>query len=247
MFTAVARGRAINTFQRAEILGLAHASQVQASAEAVRAHYTRVGEWLPAGVGGRVLEVGCGPGRYVALLAAMGYDVVGVDPFEFPLWAEIAKIRPVAFHSGIKAESLPFPDASFDHVTCISAMLYFDDPDAALAEMRRVLKPGGRLYLRTVNRNNMSRRWRRLDIDPAAKNYFDESSLHDLLARHEFDVERIFSYGFFPPIFKNFWWYLCNGPIPIALQEWISELTPPDLRVSVVAFASLPNAPGSAR
>jgi len=237
MFTAAARGRAINVFQRGEILGLARATQAQAAAESARAHYTRVGEWLPAGIGGRVLEVGCGPGRYVALLAAMGYDVIGVDPIEFPLWTEIAAIRPVVFRSGVKAESLPFPDASFDHVTCISAMLYFEDVNAALAEMRRVLKPGGRLYLRTVNRNNMSRRWLRENIDPAANVYFDAAELSEFLERGGFRVERIFTYGFFPPILKEFWWYLCNGPISIGMQERFSAWTPSDLRSSVVAFA----------
>ncbi len=243
MFTAAARGRAINAFQRAEILTFARASRTQAAAFAARAHYTHIGKWLPECDGERMLEVGCGPGRYVALLAAMGYDVVGVDPYEFESWKDIAKERPVEFRSGIKAEALPFPDASFDHVACISAMLYFDDADAALAEMRRVLKPGGRLYIRTVNRNNMSRRWRRENIDPAGKVYFDEAELREFLQRGGFQVERTFSYGFFPPILKDFWWYLCNGPISIDWQERFSKLTPSGLRSSVVAFACRTDGP----
>lgn len=240
IWSSETRGRAINEFQRNEILALARATPEQARASALRPHYTRVGEWLPSGQGERVLEVGCGPGRYVALLAAMGYDVIGVDPFSFPLWDEIRAVRHVDIRDGIKAEALPFEDASFDHVTCISSLLYFENPSKALSEIKRVMKPGGKLYVRTVNRNNLSRRWAGKNIDPSAGNYYTESELKGFLESGGFEVSRTLSYGFFPPVFTGFYWYLCNGPISIEAQERLSELTPRDMRVTVVAFASLP-------
>lgn len=240
MWSTVKRNEAINAFQRQEILSLAAADPERARAESLRPHYTRIGEWLPGGMGGRVLELGCGPGRYVALLGSLGYDVVGVDPLRFPLWDEIKAHRNVDFMDGVKAESLPFPDASFDHVACISALLYFDYADKALSEMRRVLKPGGRLYMRTVSSTNLRRRFAKTNIDPAAKNYFDESELRAYLAKGGFDVTKTFSYGFFPPFLTTFWWYLCNGIIPLAAQEKLSDLTPTSLRVTAIAFAHLP-------
>lgn len=233
------RSRAIQEFQRKEIMGLAKATPEQAAKASLRAHYMRIGECLPPGEAGRVLEVGCGPGRYVALLAAMGYDVVGVDPYSFPLWGEIAQARPVELKDGIMAEDLPFEDGSFDHVTCISALLYFKDPKKALNEMKRVMRPGGRLYVRTVNRRNLARRWTGANIDPAAANYYTEEELRDFIQHAGFVVDKTLSYGFYPPIFTGFYWYLLNGPISIDAQERLSDLTPADMRVTVAAFAHL--------
>jgi len=242
MWSAESRGRAINAFQREEIVGLAKLDAAAAEVASKRPHYTGIGEWLPRGLGGKVLELGCGPGRYVALLSALGYDVVGVDPASFPLWEDIQTHRKVELISGIKAEALPFPDASFDHVACISALLYFEDAKKALDEIARVLKPGGRLYVRTVNSRNLSRRWSKTNIDPAAPNYFDEAELTEFLTKGGFEVKKTFTYGFFPPVMTSFWWYLCNGPISIGAQERLSALTPSDMRVTVVAFAQKPEA-----
>jgi SAM-dependent methyltransferase len=239
MWSVESRGRAINAFQRNEIVGLAKADGDAAEAASLRPHYSGIGEWLPRGLGGRVLELGCGPGRYVALLAGLGYDVVGVDPASFPLWDDIRAHRKVELIDGVKAEALPFADASFDHVACVSALLYFDDAQKALSEIRRVLKPGGRLYVRTVNSRNLSRRWRKANIDPVAQNYFDEAELTQFLNKGGFEVKKTFTYGFFPPVMTAFWWYLCNGIIPIRVQEWLSAATPADMRVTVVAYAQL--------
>jgi SAM-dependent methyltransferase len=240
MWSAESRGRAINAFQRDEIVGLAKMDADAAQTAALRPHYTGIGEWLPRGLGGRVLELGCGPGRYVALLAGLGYDVVGVDPFSFPLWDDIKAHRSVELLDGVKAEALPFADASFDHVACVSALLYFSDAQKALSEIRRILKPGGRLYVRTVNSRNLARRWRNTNIDPDAHNYFDEKELATYLTKGGFEVKKTFSYGFFSPVWTGFWWYLCNGKIPISVQEWLSSVTPSDMRVTVVAYAQLP-------
>lgn len=231
---------AIADFQKQEIIALAVADAATAEKESLRPHYTRIGEWLPRGMGGRVLELGCGPGRYVALLASLGYDVVGIDPLPYPLWDDIRQHRKVEFIDGIKAETLPFPDASFDHVACISALLYFDDAEKALSEIRRVLKPGGRLYVRTVNSKNLTRRFAKSNIDPVAKNYYDEAELTEYLTKGGFEVKKTFTYGFFPPFLTAFWWYLCNGPISFAMQEKLSDLTPAGMRVTVAAFAQLP-------
>jgi SAM-dependent methyltransferase len=240
MWSSESRTKSITAFQREEILSLARMDGASAERESLRPHYAGIGEWLPRGLGGRVLELGCGPGRYAALLSGLGYDVIGVDPLPFPLWEEIKVHRKVELIDGVKAEELPFPDASFDHVACVSALLYFDDARKALSEMRRVLKPGGRLYVRTVNSRNLSRRWLKSNIDNAASNYFDEAELSQFLSNGGFEVKKTFTYGFFPPVMTAFWWYLCNGPIPISLQEKLSALTPADMRVTVVAFAELP-------
>lgn len=97
--------------------------------------------------GQRVLDVGCGTGA-LTLAAAERVgprgSVVGLDPNPEMLAVARRKAAPVEWHEG-RAEALPFPDASFDAVVSQFAMMFFADPVAALREMRRVLRPGGRM------------------------------------------------------------------------------------------------------
>ena len=92
----------------------------------------------------RVLDIGTGEGQLARLAATLGADlVVGVDP----TWAQVeAASQKGGDPSYTRAEAalLPFPDASFD---CVLACLVFEhiaDVDAAIAEVARVLEPGGR-------------------------------------------------------------------------------------------------------
>jgi SAM-dependent methyltransferase len=238
--TQIRRFKAIEAFQRTEILELAAARPEDIPTKILRPHYAGIGEWLPPGQGGKVLELGCGPGRFVAMLAALGYDVVGVDPLPYTLWDEIKAVKDVEFLSGVKAEALPFDDNSFDHVACVSALLYFDDARKSLAEIKRVLKPGGRLYVRTINSDNLRRKFSQNNIDPAAGNYFNEKELREFLEVGGFAVKKTFGYGLYPPFMTDYWWYLINGPLPFRIQEILSALTPRRYRVSVMAFAELP-------
>jgi SAM-dependent methyltransferase len=94
-----------------------------------------------------VLDVGCGPGSITLGLAAVAHQVIGVDPedAEFPralAYASEHGIENVEFREGTIYQ-LEFPDASFDVCTLFSMMETLDDPLAGLAEVRRVLKPGG--------------------------------------------------------------------------------------------------------
>jgi ubiquinone/menaquinone biosynthesis C-methylase UbiE len=93
---------------------------------------------------GRILEVGTGEGQVArAIVAENGAKVVGVDPTVNQI-AEAARrgAGPTYVRSG--AESLPFPDASFDAVVCCLVFEHIDDVDGALFEVSRVLRPGGR-------------------------------------------------------------------------------------------------------
>lgn len=85
---------------------------------------------------GRCLEVGVGTGRFAA---ALSVDV-GVDPSARMLAK--ARARGVAVVQGV-AEALPFADESFDVVLFVVTLCFLDDPARALAEARRVVRPGG--------------------------------------------------------------------------------------------------------
>jgi ubiquinone/menaquinone biosynthesis C-methylase UbiE len=100
-------------------------------------------------IGGRdrVLDVGCGPGSITLGLAAVAHHVVGVDQED----AEFTAARRYASEHGIgnvefregTIYQLDFPDASFDVCTVFSVLETLDDPLPGLAEVRRVLRPGG--------------------------------------------------------------------------------------------------------
>jgi ubiquinone/menaquinone biosynthesis C-methylase UbiE len=108
----------------------------------------RIAGELPAGA--RVLEVAPGPGYLAVALAQRGLDVVGLDiSASFVRFAERhARAAGVAaaFHRG-DAAAMPFAAASFDFVVCRAAFKNFGNPAGALAEMHRVLRPGGRALI----------------------------------------------------------------------------------------------------
>jgi ubiquinone/menaquinone biosynthesis C-methylase UbiE len=229
--------RSIHAFQERELLAILkdanHARRV-----AHTTHWTKIGDWLGSDRPGSVLELGCGPGRYVALLAQLGHRVVGVDPVSYPTWPLIQMHLAVDLRSGIKAEELPFPDAHFDHVACLGALLYFPDDKQALREIRRVLKPGGRLIVRTVNSNNFYTAVTGRKLDPASHNLYAEDELRSLLETEGFKVANSFTYGFWPPFATDYWWYLMNTEGGRALQSLLSALTPRGKRVNLNMFAT---------
>jgi ubiquinone/menaquinone biosynthesis C-methylase UbiE len=96
---------------------------------------------------GKVLEVGMGSGLNLPFYAA-GVKVTGVDPsLELQAYArEIAAgaAMDVEFLA-VGAEDIPLPDNSFDSAVITWTLCTISDPDAALSEVRRLLKPGGKL------------------------------------------------------------------------------------------------------
>jgi SAM-dependent methyltransferase len=115
--------------------------------------------------GGDLLDVPCGFGRHSVPLGEAGYRVVGVDRSEALL--EEARRRAGAaewprFEPGDYRE-LPFADESFDAaVNLFTSLGYLGDEEdtRVLAEIRRVLRPGGRLVIETMHRDLLVRQWR---------------------------------------------------------------------------------------
>ncbi|MFC7382346.1 class I SAM-dependent methyltransferase [Sphaerisporangium rhizosphaerae] len=104
---------------------------------------------LMAGLSGRVLEIGAGDGVKVTCYPSGVTEIVLVedDPFLRAAAGDAATgvAIPVRVLDGA-AERLPVPDASCDGVVCSLALCRAGDAQAALAEVRRVLRPGGRLH-----------------------------------------------------------------------------------------------------
>lgn len=93
----------------------------------------------------RVLDLGCGDGRFAAELAAAGAKVSGVDPSETALERAAGKHPELELVAPGADGKLPFADASFDAVVCINVLQHVADTQMLLSEARRVLVAGGRL------------------------------------------------------------------------------------------------------
>jgi ubiquinone/menaquinone biosynthesis C-methylase UbiE len=105
--------------------------------------------------GHRVLEIGCGTGALLMQIARMhpGVDLTGLDPdpkaLERARRKAAARSLPIQLDRGF-SDALPYPDASFDRVfSCVMFhhLVRKDEKRNTLREVRRVLKPGGRLQL----------------------------------------------------------------------------------------------------
>ncbi len=103
---------------------------------------------IPEGIAkARILDLGCGDGRLLAMLAAApgsGFRLYGVDVSDAELMAATARLAHVAKLVRARAQSLPFPDTSMDCVLSHLALMLMEDIDTVIAEVARVLAPGGR-------------------------------------------------------------------------------------------------------
>ncbi|MCY7303774.1 MAG: class I SAM-dependent methyltransferase [Thermoleophilia bacterium] len=93
--------------------------------------------------GGTVLDVATGTGLVAARLVAAGHDVTGLDQSAGMLALARERFGDTVALVQASATEIPFPDASFDHLTFTYLLRYVDDPGATLAELARVVRPGG--------------------------------------------------------------------------------------------------------
>ena len=98
--------------------------------------------------GSKVLDVGCGTGEMAARLMELGYEVWGLDLSEAMIRHARGRCRSDRFRVG-DIEHIPFADETFDAVVCLGVIEYLPTDEAALAEIWRVLKPGGSAVVST--------------------------------------------------------------------------------------------------
>jgi len=101
--------------------------------------------------GQAVLDVGCGDGTLLGLFRDAGAArIAGCDPDPRMVAGATDRLGAVAV-VGV-GQALPFPDASFDRVTCVTVLAFVPDAQAVVSEMARVLRPGGSLLIGDLGR-----------------------------------------------------------------------------------------------
>lgn len=162
----------------------------------------RYGRWMrcsavqrAAGGAGRLLDVGCATGIFLDGMRRMGWQVSGIEPSE-PA-ARYARERfGLEVFSGLLEEA-PYPAASFDAITLWDVLEHVHDPRRTLADLARLLRPGGLLVLSLPNPDSLEARflrehWLGWDL-PRHLNLFRPPLLRSHLARANLPVERITS------------------------------------------------------
>ncbi|GAC1459884.1 MAG: methyltransferase domain-containing protein [Chamaesiphon sp.] len=143
-----------------------------------------------------VLDVACGTGEFERLLLSEHptQHIVGVDISEKMLAIAQQKCQyPNVEFQTASATALPFASNSFDAIVSASAFHYFDDPLAALAEMKRVLKPSGKVFILDWCKDYLFCKF--LDvvlkvIEPGYKQCYTQEEFHSLLALAGFNIVR---------------------------------------------------------
>ncbi|MEZ5966156.1 MAG: methyltransferase domain-containing protein [Planctomycetota bacterium] len=120
--------------------------------------------WALRGAPGRVLDVGCGEGRFCRLLQSHGIRAIGIDPTA-KLLARARALDPPGTYVEGRAEELPFDDSTFDLVVSYLSLIDIPRLEPAITEMVRVLRPRGRLLIANLTSFTTARRdgglWRR--------------------------------------------------------------------------------------
>ena len=142
--------------------------------------------------GGKLLDVGCGSGDWMAQMKERGWEVWGVD-FD-PQAVQTARNRGLRVEQG-SLEGQRYETGSFDAIVLNHVIEHVPDPRSTLGECHRLLKPGGKLALFTPNANSLGhwvfrRNWRGLEI-PRHLHILSPAAARSLLAQAGFGEVRV--------------------------------------------------------
>ena len=104
------------------------------------------------------LDIGCGTGNYTVALYQQGLNITGVEPSETMLLEARAKTSTINWKQG-RAEDIPTEDQSIDGITATFTLHHWTDLPKALKELKRVLKPHGRVVILTSTPKQMAGYW----------------------------------------------------------------------------------------
>jgi 2-polyprenyl-6-hydroxyphenyl methylase/3-demethylubiquinone-9 3-methyltransferase len=169
---------------------------------------------LAPGVGGVLLEIGCGPGVHLFPLADQYSRAIGEDlsPNMIAAAETIRRTHPCAARIELHAEPAErlasIKNQAADAVLCVGALEHMPDKPAVLAEVRRVLKPGGRFVCLTVNGDYLWYRriapWLGYEVKHLSSDHFvTEGEMRTLLQGAELRVNEL-----------GYWRFVAMGDMP---------------------------------
>jgi SAM-dependent methyltransferase len=150
-------------------------------------------DWLEPGPGDRVLDIGCGDGWWDHRIQARGAHVTGIDIHESRL--AIARERNQTERTEylyMNAEALELADASFNKAVSMCVIEHFEDEDAVLSEIARVLEPGALFVLSADSLSNPEIREDERAVHReryAVNTFYTIESLRDKLDQHGFELD----------------------------------------------------------
>jgi ubiquinone/menaquinone biosynthesis C-methylase UbiE len=173
---------------------------------------------------GRLLDIGSGPGIFTRELVSRGFRVCAVDlAFGMLIKArQIVEDEPLSRFAQGDLRRLPFRDATFDRVMCVGVLAYLPELAPALAELARVVRPGGALVLQTSNRYSPTAAVHRV-VKPLYRRFvtahrvrarpvrrftlhtYGPAELRKALDLAGFRVADLAFYDFRPPVIERFW------------------------------------------
>lgn len=135
------------------------------------------------------LDVGCGTGNYTIALAEKGINITGMDASEEMLDKARAKNSKLCWVQG-DAKQMPFSDETFDGILCFLAIHHFNDIVLFFKEVRRLLKPNGKLLIFTNSPKQLKQLWL-LEyfpkmIEKAADQLFTQEQIDEALRQEGF-------------------------------------------------------------
>jgi len=139
----------------------------------------------------RLLDVGCGEGRFVLLAQSLGFKAMGLDPDQRAI--EMGRQNGLDIREG-SLPSTQFAETGFSHITLSHVLEHLHEPKLAIRQSFGLLRPGGRIWLSQPNLGALGlkkfgRNWRGLEA-PRHLSLFDFDSLSSLLDREGFvDVQ----------------------------------------------------------
>ncbi len=167
--------------------------------------YEQIAGRLAADAPGRVLDWGCGAGQMTALLRGRGLDVTAYDwrpGIDGTIVRPLEHFPEVQAHISSEPVALPFEDSRFDAVLSCGVLEHVHDPDGSLEELKRVLVPGGTIYVyKLPNRQSYLEATARVAARFGAPLYYHGKHEHDrlyderdarvLLERHGYRVREL--------------------------------------------------------
>jgi 2-polyprenyl-3-methyl-5-hydroxy-6-metoxy-1,4-benzoquinol methylase len=147
--------------------------------------------------GGKLLDVGCGSGAFLARMSRLGWVGHGVEPDSNS--ADLAERLPGVTVHRCTLENAGFPDDHFDAITLNHVIEHLESPEKTLREISRVLKPGGVVVITTPNITGLCHRkfrnnWYHLDL-PRHLVMFSPQSLKSLTKACGLTVQDLFTIG----------------------------------------------------